>query len=270
MVPPMKADVLVIDDESVVTDAAVKILALESLRVDVAEDVRTAIARISSGYYPIIVCDVMMPDGNGFDILQALNERNIDSVVILMTGFSTVEIAVDAFSRGSTDFIPKPFTADELLDAVFRARNIHRLQERQRESGRMKQPDEIPFVPCPPKYHRLGHSSWMSPGQEGLVFLGACDIFLKSIESVREIELLGENEELIQGISGTVFVSSDGRRHKLPLPLSGRIARVNEALRKTPQLIEKDPYFEGWLYGLIPANLDDEMKHLIPCCSDRS
>lgn len=263
------AEILAIDDEPVVTEAIRKIGSLESFNVDIAGNVATAIAKLSATSYPIILCDIMMPDGNGFDILNTLNSRNVDSAFILMTGFSTMENAVQAFSQGAMDFVPKPFTADELLNSLFRARNFLKLRELQRQNALLKQPSTIPFVPCPARYHRLGHSSWVSPDREGVVLVGACDLFLKTIESVREIEFHGEKEELVQGLSGILFTSNDGKTHKMPVPISGRIAKINSQLQKSPGLIEKDPYFEGWLYGIIPAHLDYEMKFLIPCCSDR-
>ena len=59
------------------------------------------------------------------------------------------------------------------------------------------------------------------------------------------------------------------RIHKVLSPVSGRIVEVNENLKKNPNLIEKDPYFEGWIYRVIPADLDYEIKNLVPCSSDR-
>ena len=113
------ADILVIDDEQVIIDAVVKICKLENHNVDAAINVKTAIEKISKNYYSIIVCDIMMPDGDGFQILDELRNKNIDSALIMMTGYSTVENAVNSLYQGAVDFIPKPFTVDELLSSVF-------------------------------------------------------------------------------------------------------------------------------------------------------
>ena len=63
------ADILVIDDEQVIVDAVVKICALDYYSVDVALNTKTGLEKISKNYYPVIISDIMLPDGDGFDIL---------------------------------------------------------------------------------------------------------------------------------------------------------------------------------------------------------
>jgi len=115
-------DILVIDDEQVIIDAVIKICSLESYTVDVALNVKTAMEKISKNYYPIIICDIMMPDGDGFQIIDELNSKKINSAIIMMTGYSTVENAVNSLYKGALDFIPKPFTVDELLNSIYRTK----------------------------------------------------------------------------------------------------------------------------------------------------
>ena len=66
------SNILVIDDEQVIIDAIVKICSIENYSVDAALNVKTAIEKIAKNYYPIIICDIMMPDGDGFQILDEL------------------------------------------------------------------------------------------------------------------------------------------------------------------------------------------------------
>ncbi len=261
--------ILVIDDEQVILDAVIKICSLENYNVDIATNVKTAIEKISGNYYSIIVCDIMMPDGNGFQILDELHNRNIDSAVIMMTGYSTVENAVNSLYKGAVDFIPKPFTVDELLNSIFRTIRYIQIIKRIKELPIEKRFSELVYVNCPAKYMRLGYSSWLFCEREGSVLIGVCDLFMKTIDSIKEIEFMSPEDELIQGISCTTMKSADERVHKILSPVSGRIVEVNEALRKNISLIEKDPFFEGWLYRVIPADFDYESKHLVPCSSDR-
>ncbi|MCK9209326.1 MAG: response regulator [Ignavibacteriaceae bacterium] len=262
------ADILVIDDEQVVQDAVIKICALDNYTVDVAANVKSAIEKISKNNYPIIVCDIMMPDGDGFQILDELNNRNIDSSVIMMTGYSTVENAVNSLYKGAIDFIPKPFTVDELLSSVFRANKYQKIKSRQKSFPVQNQNLELLYVNCPVKYLRLGYASWMFEERDGSVLIGVCDLFLKTIESVQEIELLQPEEEIMQGISCISIKSVDERIHKILSPVSGRIVEVNENIKLNSSLIEKDPYFEGWIYRIIPTDIDYEKKHLIMCSSE--
>jgi CheY-like chemotaxis protein/glycine cleavage system H lipoate-binding protein len=261
--------ILVIDDEPVIIDAVVKICSLENYNVDVAGNVKTGIEKISVGNYSIIVCDIMMPDGNGFQILDELHKRNSESAVIMTTGYSTVENAVNSLCKGAVDFIPKPFTVDELLNSIFRADKYLQITKRAKELSLKKKIEELVYVNCPAKYLRLGYASWLFSEREGSVLIGVCDLFLKTIDTVKEIEFMSPQDELAQGISCATFKSTDDRVHKILSPVSGRIVEVNEDLKMNVNLIEKDPFFKGWLYRAIPADFDYESKQLVPCSSDR-
>lgn len=263
------SDILVIDDEQVIIDAVVKICKLENYNVDASINVKTAIEKISKNYYSIIVCDIMMPDGDGFQILDELRNKNIDSALIMMTGYSTVENAVNSLYQGAVDFIPKPFTVDELLSSVFRANKYQEIKKKQEELSRKNIGHSLLYVTCPAKYLRLGYASWMFQENDGSVLIGLCDLFLKTIESVKEIEFLSAEEEIAQGVSCVTIKSGDDRTHKILSPVSGRIIEVNQNLKLNSNLIEKDPYFEGWIYRVIPNDIGYEIKNLVPYSSDR-
>ena len=263
------SDILVIDDEQVIIDAVVKICSLDKYSVDYALNVKTAMEKSSKNYYPIVICDIMMPDGSGFQILDELRKKNRKSSVIMTTGYSTVENAVNSLYKGAVDFIPKPFTVDELLSSVFRANNYQKIKEKQKQLSQQKLNDEVLYVTCPSKYMRLGYSTWMFQEREGSVLIGVCDLFIKTLETIQEIEFQNTEEEIAQGISCASLKCSNDRNHKILSPISGRIVEVNERIKNNPNLIEKDPYFEGWIYRVIPANLDYEIKYLISCSSDR-
>ena len=115
---------------------------------------------------------------------------------------------------------------------------------------------------------RLGYASWMFEERDGSVLIGVCDLFLKTIESVKEIELQKPEEEVMQGISCISITSITERTHKVLSPVSGRIVEVNENLLANLSLIEKDPYFEGWVYRVIPTDIGYEKKHLIMSSSE--
>lgn len=262
-------DILVIDDEQVIIDAVIKICALDNYSIDSANNFKTAIEKISKNHYSIILCDIMMPDGDGFQILDELNNRNIDSTIIMTTGYSTVENAVKSLYKGAVDFIPKPFTVDELLSSIYRANKYQIIKEKQKLLSLQKTSDELLYVTGPAKYLRLGYSTWICQEREGSVLIGVCDLFIKTIETIQEIEFQENDEEIAQGICCASFKCGNDRIHKILSPISGRIVEVNDNIKSNPNLIEKDPYFEGWIYRVIPANIEYEIKYLIPCSSDR-
>lgn len=263
-------NILVIDDEQVIIDAVVKICKLEDYSLDSALSIAEALEKISRNIYEIILCDIMMPDGDGFQILEEIQTRYNNTLVIMMTGYSTVENAVNSLYNGAVDFISKPFTVDELLSSIYRARRIKLLKEKRKQILSKTESIEICFVDCPTKYFRLGSSSWLVEERDGSVLVGVCDIFLKAVESVIEIDLLMPEDELIQGISCMTIKSENDRIHKVLSPISGRVIDLNEKLKINPKLIEKDPYFEGWVYRVIPADIEYELKKIVPCSSDRN
>lgn len=263
------ADILVIDDEQVIIDAVIKICSLEKYSIDTAINVKTALEKINRGYYKIIISDIMMPDGDGFQIIDEIQNKKTDSTIIMTTGYSTVENAVKSLYTGAIDFIPKPFTVDELLNSLFRANKYHEIKTKLENSARNQSGNNLFYVPCPSKYFRLGYSSWMVQERDGSVLIGVCDLFIKTIDSIKEIEFHRSEDEVAQGICCVSIISDEERAHKVLSPVSGRIVEVNESLENNPSLIEKDPYFEGWIYRVIPVDLEYEQKNLTPCSSDR-
>ena len=254
-------DVMVIDDEQVVLDAVNRICAAEEYQVDICLEVPGALERIKHNGYRLVLCDLMLPDIDGFGFLDMLVREKIDIPVIMMTGFSTMENAVKSLNKGAIDFMPKPFTADELCSAIKRGLMYVDI----RDSERNKRGKELSFVPCPPKYSRLGYVAWISKDNRGTVLIGATDLFLKTIQSVKKVDLMDVENELIQGSYCASILSETDIQHPLLAPLSGRILEKNQEIFKNSSLLEKDPYFAGWLYRIIPSDLEFEMQHLVSC-----
>ena len=259
-------DILVIDDEPVIASAVSKICAAEGLTVDVADTGAAGLEILTVRAYRLILCDIMMTDVDGFRLLTELTRRGLQTPVVMMTGFATVENAVKSLTLGAADFIAKPFTADELLAVVRRGLRCRKLQEEAAAPGRR---DSLAYVPCPPKYYRLGNVSWIKEEREGSVLIGLSDLFLKTIDAVAGLELAAVNDEVAQGGACATAASAAGDRHGVMSPVSGRIVEVNAAAKADPAAVEKDPYFEGWLYRVVPTDLESDLKNLIACSSDR-
>ncbi|HEX9741101.1 MAG TPA: hypothetical protein VGA29_10030, partial [Ignavibacteriaceae bacterium] len=103
----------------------------------------------------------------------------------------------------------------------------------------------------------------------GSILTGSTDLFIKTIENISDVELFQIDDEVVQGNPCAQIKDKEERLHPLLSPVSGRIIEVNQAIQKNKSLIEKDPYFEGWFYRLIPSDSEYELKNLINCSSDR-
>ena len=264
-----KEHILVVDDERVILDAVEKICTAEGFTVDLSIDAKDALNKIKKKSYDLILCDIMMPEIDGFKFLEELNNLKIYTPLIMTTGYSTVENAVNSLYRGAVDFIPKPFTADELLNSILRAIKYFKIQKRIKEQEIPGSDNSLIYVPCPAKYSRLGYASWVSLENKGTALIGITDLFLKTIDSIKGIEFIKTEDETIQGVACVHFLCIDNLIHPVLAPLSGRIIERNEALLKDITILEKDPYFQGWIYRIIPNETEYELKHLIPCSSDR-
>ena len=115
------ANILVVDDEEVMRNACTQILTRDSHRVRVAENGEQGLAIIKKEAFDILILDLVMPGLSGMDLLRKVREDFPDLLVIVITGYATVESAVEAMKGGAYDYIPKPFTPDALRMVVRRA-----------------------------------------------------------------------------------------------------------------------------------------------------
>lgn len=260
--------ILAIDDEQVILDSIVKLCSLEDWQVDTAIDAESGLEKLHKNSYQLIISDIMMPGMDGFELLETIQEKKLAVPIIITTGFSTVENAVRALYTGAVDFLPKPFTVEELLSSVSRALQYSIIRNRQETAIITNDTETLLYIPCPAKYRRLGYGGWAFLEDDGSVKIGLTDLFLRTINSITKIEMLAADNEIDQGTSCLHIETNDELRHSLLAPLSGRILETNKNLEADMTLIQKDPYFSGWLYTIIPSNLEYESKYLIPCSSE--
>jgi two-component system, NtrC family, response regulator HydG len=110
--------ILVIDDDAGVRDSMERILRNAGYSVQSASTGEDGLELARGGAFDVILSDMRMPGISGLDILRQLREGRVDSAFIIMTGFGTVDTAVEAMKLGAVDFVQKPFFRDELLMRV--------------------------------------------------------------------------------------------------------------------------------------------------------
>ncbi len=121
--------ILVIDDEPVVCKGCRLALSDENHIVQVCMTGREGMNLIEEGDYDLVLLDMKLPDIEGMEILRTIHETKQDLLVIVMTGYSTVQNAVEAMKLGAFDYLSKPFTDEELILVVQRAIEKKRLVE---------------------------------------------------------------------------------------------------------------------------------------------
>jgi len=110
--------ILVIDDDPGVRDSMERTLRVAGYAVQSAASGEEGFELAKGGAYDVILSDMRMPGISGLDILRQLRDLRVDSAFIIMTGFGTVDTAVEAMKLGAVDFVQKPFFRDELLMRV--------------------------------------------------------------------------------------------------------------------------------------------------------
>ena len=123
-----KARILAVDDEPVVLDIFRKILVLDGYSVDTVENGREALAMIQRREYDFVFTDLKMPEYDGLEVTKAVKQMRPDIDVVMITGYASIQSAVDAMKYGALDYVEKPFTEDELT--AFVNRSLIRRQER--------------------------------------------------------------------------------------------------------------------------------------------
>lgn len=116
-----RANILVIDDEESMRDSCRQVLSRGGNRVEVAEDGAAGLAALKRESFDLIILDLKMPGLGGMEVLKRIKEDDPEAVVVVITGYATIESAVEAMKGGAYDFVPKPFTPDSLRMIVKRA-----------------------------------------------------------------------------------------------------------------------------------------------------
>ncbi|MDD9305096.1 MAG: response regulator [Desulfobacter sp.] len=134
-----KPRVLVVDDEKRVREACNRMLTEEGCKVETADNGTTGLEMIQQSHFDIVLLDLMMPGLSGIDVLSGIKSRHPDTVVIVITGYATLEHSIETMKRGAFDFLPKPFSPSELRLIITKAIEfIQSLQDIATEKSRMR------------------------------------------------------------------------------------------------------------------------------------
>jgi response regulator RpfG family c-di-GMP phosphodiesterase len=118
--PEDRPRILVVDDEKVIRDMLADFLGMEGYIVRTAEDGTSALGELSKSHYDLVISDLKMPKMGGIALLDEIGKTAPDALTVIMTGFGTVETAIDAMKRGAYDYVLKPFKLDEVVHVVQR------------------------------------------------------------------------------------------------------------------------------------------------------
>jgi excisionase family DNA binding protein len=119
--PSDRPRILVVDDEEAVRDLIARSLSGAEYDVDTAEDGATAVERLQSNDYDLLITDLKMPGMDGLSVIREARRKSADMPIIIITGFSTEASAIEAINLGVSGYLTKPFRLPRVLAATARA-----------------------------------------------------------------------------------------------------------------------------------------------------
>jgi CheY-like chemotaxis protein len=267
-VPNPKARILCVDDEEVVLDSFRKILVLDGYSVDTVQSGKEALGLVQTHNYDFVFTDLKMPEMDGVEVTKSVKHLRPDIDVIIITGYATVESAVETMKFGAMDYVQKPFTEDELL--VFVKKSFIRRQDRIKKQLKPKV-----FITQLADAHKFHGGEFAIPGgvfisedhcwvcmdQTGIVKVGIDDFAKKLIGKIDNIEFPNLGMNVKRG--SPLFTIGQGNRSiTFFSPVSGLVSKINTVLSKDLEALDITPYDNNWICVIDADDLDNEIKLL--------
>ncbi len=267
-VPKPKARILAVDDEEIVLDSFRKILVLAGYSVDTVQTGREALGLIQKRHYDFLFTDLKMPEMDGIEVCKAAKHLRPDIDVIIITGYATVESAVETMKYGAMDYVQKPFTEDELVEMVdkFLIRRQERIKKQLKSRvhithmGEYEAQETIDFY-IPGGVFIAPWHTWAGITESGEVHVGIDDFASKIIGKADAIEAPNPGMEIKQG---QLLFNIRLGQNTVPFhsPISGRVIQVNGNVIENPDRLEVTSYENNWICKIDAEKLEDDIKNL--------
>jgi len=263
-----KARVLAVDDEPVILDAMRKILVLDGFNVDTVESGPEALGLVQRHDYDFVFTDLKMPGMDGIEVVKGVTHLRPDVDVAVVTGFATIESAVETMRDGAVDYVQKPFTADELVAFARRLllKRQARLEAQRRPRVRVVTPglaetgEAGEFCVPGGAFLSDGHA-WARIESSGQVRVGIDDFARQALGTIERAALPAEGTRVRRG-DPLVTLQRGETTVRVAAPLSGRVAAVNPALLSSPEALGRSPYDDGWVCLLEADDLAAQLAAL--------
>lgn len=262
------ARILAVDDEKVVLDSFRKILVYAGYSIDTVEKGSEALGLIRRNDYDFVFTDLKMPDMDGVEVTKAVKHLRPDIDVIVITGYASIETAVETVRLGAMDYIEKPFTEDELLSFLKKAliKRQDALEKQMRHRVRLIKPgtreSKSRFeLNVPAGVFISPQHAWTKIELNGTARIGPDDLIRKIFENIDQVELPQTGQVVQKG--ATLFSIKYGDYClNIPAPLSGKVISVNSEHSEHPEWLAIKPFELSWMCGIEPSNLSEELPGL--------
>jgi CheY-like chemotaxis protein/glycine cleavage system H lipoate-binding protein len=263
-----KARILCVDDEEIILDTFRKILVLDGYCIDTVETGQEALGLVQTRNYDFVFTDLKMPAMPGTEVAKGVKHLRPDIDVIIITGYASVESAVECMKYGAMDYVEKPFTEDELRAFVKQAliRRQDRIEKQSKPRVKIMGPEAAEpdlggeFSIPGGALISTGHC-WASIAEDGTAKIGIDDFARKLLGHVDGIGFPAVGMKVKAG-QPLFSVNQGNRKAQFNAPLSGTVQKINEHLQRDSRLLDEMPYGENWVCVIDGDGLDEELPAL--------
>ena len=263
-----KARILAVDDEAIILDSFRKILVVAGYSIDTVEKGREALGLILKNDYDFVFTDLKMPEMDGLEVTKAVKHLRPDIDVIVITGYASIDTAVETMKYGAMDYVQKPFTEDELISFFNKSliKRRDRIERQMKPTVRLitpstKESGSQREFNVPAGIFISRNHTWVNVEMNGTARIGIDDFARKIIGKIDAVELPKLNKEIKKG-EPLLAIKQNSRSINLPSPISGKVTLVNTEHIEHPELIGLIPFELSWMCCIEPSNLAEELTAL--------
>jgi CheY-like chemotaxis protein len=264
-----KARILAVDDEAVILGSFRKILVLDGYSVDTVETGQEALGLIQTNHYDFVFTDLKMPEMDGVDVCKSVKHMRPDIDVIIITGYASVDTAVETMKFGAMDYVQKPFSEDDLLAFTKKAyiKRSERIKTELKPKIKIAQLDGLEkhkiseFSIRKGVFISKGHC-WAALEKDGIVKVGLDDFGFKVIGEISDISFPNLGMVVKQG-KPLFRIKQNGRSIPIHSPISGKVTKVNTKLSEQMSNLSILPHDKKWICKIDTENIHEEIKELV-------
>ena len=274
---PEDLRLLVVDDDAAICRACHRVFSRQGFQVDKIRDPFQGLSMAIEGDYAAVLLDIKMPRMDGVQFLEKLRGRKPHVPVVLITGYPSISNATSAVRLDASDYVTKPFTPEEITQAVQRVL-ARRDTKAEKKAGSVSRGVEL-WTPRAGEF-RFWNESWFQLGKEGSVRAGAMHqrmpdapmafeasmrvgavVTLTQGATVEAVCLPRVGDAVYQGLPLAGLILTGKSQRTVPSPISGVVVAVNPLLRESFWALWEDPCGDGWIACVSPTHFEQDVKN---------
>ena len=263
-----KARILAVDDEPVILDSFRKILVVGGYSIDTVEKGSEALGLILKNDYDFVFTDLKMPEMDGLEVTKAVKHLRPDIDVIVITGYASIDTAVETMKYGAMDYVQKPFTEDELTEFFNKSliRRKDRIERQMKPAVRLITPstkasDSPHEFNVPAGFFVSQNHTWVNIEMNGTARVGLDDFARKIVGKIDKVDLPKPGQEIKKG-ELLFSIRKNSQTIDISSPISGTISLINTEHVEHPEWIGSKPFELSWMCCIEPSNLSAELGSL--------